>query len=204
MQRTCASALSSSSVEWALAADARRSAASLVQNMFASNSRTIFVALALILCTVSDPVAQETKTRSVDESLYFTALFASLEKMSKEWGHFNVDSKTRVPTDYRRMVVERDEITTQFPTSFGIYTVTYLDSAGLIDRYRKVKKEFSILKAHPAQVEGERLKVSYTLHWVSYKKNNLLIGLSDWSDVYFRYDREKAKWAVDEVLLGGI
>jgi len=186
------------------AAQAQRSAASLVENMFASNSRSVLVALALILCSLSDRVAQVTKPRSVDESLYFTALFASLEKMSKEWGHINGDSKARVATDYRRMVVERNEITSRFPTSFGIYNLSYLDSAGLIARYRKVKKEFSILKAHPAEVEGERVKVSYTLHWVSYKKSNLAIGLSDWSDVYFRYDREKAKWVVDEVVLGGI
>jgi len=172
--------------------------------MFASNSRSVLVALALILCSLSDRVAQVTKPRSVDESLYFTALFASLEKMSKEWGHINGDSKARVATDYRRMVVERNEITSRFPTSFGIYNLSYLDSAGLIERYRKVKKEFSILKAHPAEVEGERVKVSYTLHWVSYKKSNLAIGLSDWSDVYFRYDRERAKWLVDEVVLGCI
>ena len=172
--------------------------------MFASNLSSVLVALALIFCTFSDRVSQETKSPSVDDSLYFTALFASLEKMSKEWGHFNVDSKTTVPTDYRHMVVERDEITTQFPSSFGIYTVSYLDSAGLVEQYRKVKKEFSILKAHPAQVEGERIKISYTLHWVSFKKSNLIIGLSDWSDVYFRYDRERAKWLVDEVVLGGI
>jgi hypothetical protein len=172
--------------------------------MFASSSCSVLVSLALILCTFSDRVSQETKQHSIDESLYFVALFASLEKMAKEWGHFNVDSKTRVPTDYRRMVVERDEITSHFPASFGIYNLSYLDSAGLIDRYRKVKKEFSILKAHPAQVEGERVKISYTLHWVSYRKRNLQIGLSDWSDVFFRYDREKAKWLIDEVVLGGI
>src|SRR5436190_10048270 len=162
--------------------------------MFPLNSPSILIALALILCTFSDRVSQKTKPPSVDESVYFNALFASLEKMSKEWGHLNVGSKNRVPTDYRRMVVERDEITSQFPTSFGIYTVSYLDSAGLVDRYRKVKKQFSILKAHPAQVEGERVKVSYTLHWVSNRKNSLSIGLSDWSDVYLRFDREKAKW----------
>jgi hypothetical protein len=171
--------------------------------MVLANSRSILPALVLILCACSDHVGQA-KQHSVENDLYFDALFASLEKMSKEWGHFNEDSKTRIATDYRHMIVQRDEITSQFPTNLGIYTVTYLDSAGLVERYRKVKKEFSILKAHPAQVEGERVKVSYTLHWVSYKKRNLLIGLSDWSEVYFRYDREKAKYVVDEVVLGGI
>jgi hypothetical protein len=96
-------------------------------------------------------------------------------------------------------MVERDEITSSSQL-VSIYTVT-IDSAGLVDRYRKVKKQFQF-EGTSRPVEGERV-VSYTLHWVS-KKSNLVIGLSDWSDVYFRYDREKAKWLVDEVVLGGI
>jgi hypothetical protein len=118
--------------------------------------------------------------------------------MDKEWG-----SQTR--TNYHNMIVEKDRnITKGLPSQLGDYRVEYLDSQELIDRYKKLRKEFAILVAYPMVNEGERLEISFNVYWISYKKGSLNYSLSDWSKVHFRYDCEKREYVVSEVKLGGI
>jgi hypothetical protein len=118
--------------------------------------------------------------------------------MEKEWG-------SQAHTDYHNMIVEKNRnITEGLPSQRGEYRVEYLDSQELVDRYKKLRKEFPILVAYPMANEGERLKITFNVYWISYKKGRLNYGLSDWSKVYIRYDCEKREYVVDEVKLGGI
>jgi hypothetical protein len=114
--------------------------------------------------------------------------------MSKSWGD-----------DYRHMIVEKDRaITDDLPSQLGEHRVEYLDLQGLIDRHKKLRKEFPILVASPMKNEGERLEITFTVRHISYKKGRLNYALSDWVNVYFRYDCEKREYVIDEVKLGGI
>jgi hypothetical protein len=54
------------------------------------------------------------------------------------------------------------------------------------------------------QSDGARLRIVISVYYLSYKKHKLLLGLSDWSEVEFRYDCEKQKYIVSSVKLGGI
>jgi hypothetical protein len=147
------------------------------------------------------------RDKPVGESdLYYRALLASLDKMSKSWGDINdAESGGRVRTDYHNMVIwENNEIARSLPTQLGEYHVEYLDTQGLAARYKKQRKEFSVLIAHPMKNEGGRLEISFSVHWISYRKQSLTYALSDWCNVFFRYDCGKGEFVVDEVKLGGI
>jgi hypothetical protein len=160
----------------------------------------------LLLLLTSSASSQQRNILAVENNLYYKALFASLEKMQAEWGKID-DSLigSRVRTDYQNMIVEKNrEITEGLPSKLGEYRVEYLDSQGLINKYKKWRKPFAILIAHPMINEGSHLKISFTVHWFNYDKGRSLYELSDWSNVYFRFDCEKREYVIDEVKLGGI
>jgi hypothetical protein len=169
--------------------------------------------LVLILAFYSPFAFAQGKNKPAEENnLYYKALFASLERFAeldktlKSRGAFiGNDCGDRLCADYHNLIVQKnDDIIGNFPSQLGEYRVEYLDAQGLVDRYRKIRKGLPILIAHPMKNERERLKISFTFHWVSYKKRVLIYETSDWSDVYFRYDCETREYVIDEVKLGGI
>jgi hypothetical protein len=167
--------------------------------------RWVVNSLVLLLCA-GFAFPQERGERAREENLYSKALFASITEMEKSWGRID-DSNGRggIRTDYRHMLVERDpEITDHLPSQLGDYRVEYLDSQAQIDRFKKLRKEFSILRIHPLQSEGSRLTVQVTVSYLKYEKGKLNLGLSDWSDVEFRFDCERQNYLVSAVNLGGI
>ena len=162
------------------------------------------IAVAVVLLVASSALSQQKNAPPVADNLYYRALFASLEKMHKEWGKINGPA-TEARIDYHLMIVERNrDITDGLLAQSGDYRVEFLDPQQLTDRYKKLRKEFPILVAFPMINNGERVKVSFNLYWFSYEKRSLTYSLSDWSHVYFRYDCEKREFVLDQVELGGI
>ena len=162
----------------------------------------LLLATSLFLMCSQIAISQETPRNQ--QNLYATALFASLDKMAKDWGGINDASDHTIRTDYHRMIVEKDDVTESLPDSLGEYRVEYLDEDELIARYRTLSKEFAVLRIHPITNDGVKLGIKIALYWFSYKKKTLTFALSDWSDVEFHYDCEKHTWMIDEVKLGGV
>jgi hypothetical protein len=186
--------------------------ASLLDKNFLLNIKQLFL-LVLILAFYSPCAFAQGRNKPVDKNnLYSKALFASLKKFAEldetlrsKGAFIGNDCGERLCADYRNMIVEKSrEITDGLLSQLGDYRVEYLDAQGLIDRYKTLNKELPILIAHPMENEGERLTISFTFHWFSYKKRSLIYAISDWSNVYFRYDCEKHEYVIDEVKLGGI
>jgi hypothetical protein len=159
----------------------------------------------LLLCALSG-VPQEGSVPAKKDNLYSVALFASVSEMEKSWGHIDdSDGGSRIRTDYRHVLVEKDsEITDGLPSEKGDYRAEYLDSREQMDRYNKLRKEFSILKIRPMQSDGLLLKIQVSFSHLRYEKHKFLLGISDWNDVEFRYDCQKQKFVVFSVKLGGI
>lgn len=141
-----------------------------------------------------------------EENPYFKALFASVVAMDKAYAQIDdTRGASRVRTDYHHMLVERDAPITDFlPEQFGEYRVEYLDTRQLTARFRKLRREFSVLKIEPVKIAEPSPTVLVSLYWVSYKKRKLNLGLSDWSEVQLLYDCEKQVYIVSNVKLGGI
>jgi hypothetical protein len=157
---------------------------------------TIFTLVTVFLYVCS--AAGQEKAAAKPWDIYAKALFASLEKMDAQWGKIGT-------VNYKDMVVQTEfEITEGLPVEHKDYRASYLDLDGLINRYKEKKREIPLLIGHPARTEGERLVVSYTLHYFSIKNNIAEYSLSDWSTVYFRFDCGKKEFVIDEVVLGGI
>ncbi len=167
--------------------------------------RSVVSCLVLLISALSAS-PQQGGTPAKEDNLYSVALFTSISEMDKSWGHIDdSDGGSRIHTDYHRMLVQKDnEITDGLPSQLGDYRVEYLDYREQIDRYKKLRKEFSILKIGSMQSDGARLRIVISVYYLSYKKHKLLLGLSDWSEVEFRYDCEKQKYIVSSVKLGGI
>lgn len=163
--------------------------------------------LCIILIFLSSSAFSQERSKPVaEDNLYYRALFASLDKMNREWGNIDASVEGRqIRTDYQDMIVLKNlDITEGLPSQYGKYRVQYLDSQELIDKYKKLRKEFAILVTYPMVNDKERLEMTFNVYWISYEKRNLSFALSDWSKVYFRYDCEKREYVIDEVKLGGI
>ncbi len=167
--------------------------------------RSTVLSFVLLLCAFSG-LPQERPIPAKNDNLYSAALFASLSEMEKSWGHIDdSDGGSRVRTDYRHVFVEQEhEITDRLPTEMGDYRVEYLDRREQMDRSRKLRKEFAILRIHPMQSDGSLLKIQVSVSYLTYKKHKLWLAISDWGDVKFRYDCKSQKFVVSSVTLGGI
>jgi hypothetical protein len=161
----------------------------------------LFLAGSVLL--VGSQIVRSQEAPPNQDNLYATALFASLDKMAKDWGGTDDSSDHSIRTNYHQMIVEKDDVTDGLPDSLGEFRVDYFDADELITRYRKLRKEFAVLRIHPIKNEGAKLRINIALSWFSFKKETLTYALSDWSDVEFHYDCEKHKWMIDEVKLGG-
>lgn len=168
-------------------------------------NRSLILGLVILFYAFS-LFAQKSGTPAKTDNLYSLALFASVVEMEKAWGNIDdSDNGSRIRTDYHQMFVEKDpEITESLPTHLGDYHFEYLDNRDQIDRYKKLRKEYSILRIRPLQSEGIRLKIQVSVSYFKYKKGKLIFEVSDWSDVDFRYDCEKQKYVVSGVTLGGV
>jgi len=163
------------------------------------------ISLLILISLQSAMFSQPGKPNNDELNLYAQALFASIAKMKTSWGAFNDKSLDRAPTNYDRMIVEKQaELTDNLPGHIGEARIEYLDRQGLIERAQKLKKAYLILVGHPMITEGIRVKISFTTHWVTYGKRRLTYAVSDRSNVYFRYDCQQEKYVLDEVSLDGI
>lgn len=90
------------------------------------------------------------------------------------------------------MFVEADpQITDNLASESGVYRVEYLERKRQVSRYKKLGKEFALLKIHPMHDEGNHLKVTISVYYFSYKKGAFRYGHSDWSDVEIHFDCDK-------------
>ena len=167
--------------------------------------RTVQLAALIVLVTVF-AAAQSNQSETHEDNLYALALKTSILQMEKEYGHIDdtvLGERTR--TDYRHMIVEANPLITKgLPTEFENHFVEYLDSQALVERYKKSGKSYATLVIEPMQNEGKTLKVAVVVHWVSYVKGHLQLGLSDWSNVEFHYDCDKQQFIISSVKLGEI
>jgi hypothetical protein len=156
--------------------------------------------LVLLLCFASTSASPQTAQPSpTKDNLYAIALFASLAEMQKDYGHM------RDAIDYRHAFVEKNpELIDGLSTEQGDYRVEYLDREGQIGKYKELQKEFPIFEIQPAKIAGAKLTITVSVSYVSVKKGRLMLAVSDWSDVEFRYDCEQQKYVVSSVKLGGI
>ncbi|MGA7560699.1 MAG: hypothetical protein WBW12_17405 [Terriglobales bacterium] len=152
--------------------------------------------------------AQANPSGTNDNNLYSLALKASILQMEKEWGHLGhsaFEDKIEVPTDYRHMLVLKDPIITDdLPTAFENHSMEFVDDQELVDRYRKLRKSFAVLKIGPIRNQGSVLKIVVSTSWFSYKKHRRQFDYSDWSDVEFHYDCGQGAFSISSVKLGGI
>jgi hypothetical protein len=167
--------------------------------------RTVQLTAFIVFISVFTP-AQSNRSETNDESLYSLALKTSILQMEKDYERIDdAVGGERMRTDYRHMIVERDDLITKgLPTEFEDHFVEYLDNQELIQRSNKLGKPYATLVIRPVKNEGKILKIDVVVYWVSYKKHRLQLALSDWSNVEFQYDCERQKFIVSSVKLDGI
>src|SRR5437868_1117727 len=142
--------------------------------------KTVLLAacIAFIMISIS---ALSNSPQANDNNLYSLALKTSILQMEKDWGHID-DSVggENIRTDYRHMIVQKDsQITNGLPAEFENHFVEYLDSEGLVERYKNLRKSYAVLVIRPIQNEGKMLKIAVVVYWVSSKKRRLQLALSD-------------------------
>jgi len=54
-------------------------------------------------------------------------------------------------------------------------------------------KPYSVLEIHPLQNKGPLMEITVSLSYLSYKRGRLMLAVSDWSGVEFRFDCQAQK-----------
>ena len=137
--------------------------------------------------------------------IYTAALTEAAKEMERQWSQFEPhESQLRI--DYRhRIVLKDDSVRAEYPASSGDIRFEYLTLSECHARRRKIKRDFAVLRVHPAIVEGPRVKVLVSQDWISIHKGKPALGISDWGAVLFRVDASSgSKFVLDEIKLGGI
>ena len=136
--------------------------------------------------------------------IYSVALVEAAKEMKRDWGSLSQD-QSRIPIDYKAPVILKDEsVKADYPTASTDNQFEYCTWAELFARRRKLRKDFAILRIHPATVEGLRVKVVVSQDWISIVRGKPSLAISAWASVFFRVDSETGQFRVDEVRLGGI
>src|SRR5581483_6666892 len=86
-------------------------------------------------------------------NLYARAITASILQMEREWGSIDdSDQGERTRTDYRHMLVLKNPgLTDDAVRSFDGHQVEYLDERAVRERWKELKKPFSVLRVFPAK-----------------------------------------------------
>lgn len=133
-----------------------------------------------------------------EKKLYSLALFASIEKMDKDFGYLH-------QTNYHHLTVQKDPaITDALPTKQGDYNVEYLDDREILVRRKNMRKNFATFKIFPMWIDKSSLRISIRVEWAELEKGKLMLAISDWSDGTFRFDCEKKEFVISDIKLGGI
>ena len=140
------------------------------------------------------------------DRLYSMALAAAADQMHKQWGYIDdSDRGSRIRTDYHHLIVRKNpEITDDLPSQSDEFHFEYLDDAELLARFNKSRKQFSFLEVHPIHDRSSILKVHIAQNWVESRRGRLIIAISDWADIEFRYDCQEQAFMISDVKLGGI
>jgi len=164
-----------------------------------------WAALILTLMAFVIPTSSQ-ETSEAHDRLYSSALVAGVDQMRKQWGYIDDgDRGSRIRTDYHHLIVRKNpEITDDLPSQSDEFHFEYLDDAALHARYRKLKKPFSVLEVHPIHDRGSTLKIHIAQSWVESQQGRIVIAISDWANVDFRYDCKQQAYVISDVRLGGI
>jgi hypothetical protein len=138
------------------------------------------------------------------DNLYERALVAGLQEITAQWGKLDDSDSERIRTDWHHVIVKKDEITTGMAAHIEDYHPEYLDDQALIERYRKLGKQFTVILMHPMRNSDQSISVGFSVAWFHYEKRKLIFQYSVWSGVQFSFDCSKHEFVVDKVKLGGI
>jgi len=61
-----------------------------------------------------------------------------------------------------------------------------------------------MLDTHPMHNDGPKLRIQVSESWAHYRKGQLMLAGSGWSEVEFRFDPDKQGFAIVSARLGGI
>lgn len=157
---------------------------------------------AAMLTLASAASGQDRASSTLD--IYSKSLIEVSKQMEKEWGGLR-PSETQEPLDYKHVLVSKDQsVQAEYPETLEGRRFQYLTSTELLARRKAAKKDFAVLIVRPATVEKGRVKVVVSQDWIGIDHGHLLIGVSDWGVVFFRFDCGTGDFKLDEVKLGGI
>lgn len=156
--------------------------------------------LVLLYCVVSFAAQSGLPSRKSDD-LYLRAFAAFLEKRNFMYEGNDFLRKQ----NYLNVLVEKDlQLTEGLPTTIGKNSVEYLDYAGRVDRYKRLRSELRIIVLRPAKNAGNTLIFSFSEYLWSIKGNKTYYALSDGARVSMKFDCIKQEFVVDSVELWGV
>jgi hypothetical protein len=156
-------------------------------------------ALILIICALLVPFTLEAQINHETDSLYISALEYYLA--SCDSNHIKYpDIYSKIDTIF---LEQTDEISV-VPSILCGRVIVLITNENWRKIYEQNGNTLIHCKVFPIDVKGDEIEISIIPYKGKKVKDNLEIGLSDWTNVYFKYDCFKKRWVYIRVETGGI
>lgn len=150
----------------------------------------------LVICVASS----NAQTISENDSLYLTAL----EKYSIQLDSFYIKySNNR--EQYSKIYIEYTDLFKGISEYIRGREVLILNNNNFKEVYKNNEGKLIQLRIFPIEIKHGQIEITFIpYHGKLDKKGKLSLALSDWTNVYFKYDCKQEKWIYDRTENGGI
>lgn len=106
---------------------------------------------------------------------------------------------------FQTLYVQENRWIPNFPDSINGREVTVLTSKNYKKHYRKKGRKLIQIEVRAMQMDKGKLGIAFLpYHGTMLRNKEVVLYLSDWTNVYFRFNITLQKWEFDKVSNGGI
>jgi len=140
------------------------------------------------------------QTYSETDSLYLIALERYVVQLDSFYKKYSGD-----PSIYDVIYLEHTELIDSIPKSINGSEIIVLYSENWKRIYKQNNNHLVHLKIYPIKIEKGKIKITFIPYIGKLEKGkHLTLGLSSWTDVYFKFNCESQTWKYEKTKNGGI
>jgi hypothetical protein len=90
--------------------------------------------------------------------------------------------------------IEKPDFVDSFPPHAGKRPIVVVSKDNWREIYRRHNNSLFLLRIRPIQIVGNEIRIRMIPYHTKLKRKNLIMPLSAWTDVFFRYNCSMEKW----------
>ena len=158
--------------------------------------KNLTVVLFLVICLTK----ANAQTITANDSLYLTALEKYSIQLDSFYSKYSDNKK-----QYSKIYIEKTDLFKGISPYIREREILILNNENLKEIYKENEWKLIQLRIFPIEIIEGEIEIKFVpYHGEMDKKGNLSLALSDWTNVYFKYDCNQKKSLYDRTENGGI